>query len=82
MAARLSYLDRDQLTPELQEVYDTLRQASGRALNIYRLMAHHARSLPAFLRWYPTLREGALDLGLRYRCSRISSGWCYVMQKR
>jgi len=46
MAARLSYLDRDQLTPELQEVYDTLRQASGRVLNIYRLMAHHAGSLP------------------------------------
>jgi hypothetical protein len=47
-------------------VYDSLRQASGRVLNIYRLMAHHARSLPPFLGWYPTLREGALDLGLRY----------------
>ena len=81
MAARLSYLDRDQLTPELQEVYDTLRQASGRVLNIYRLMAHHAGSLPAFLRWYPTLREGALDLGLRYlayvRASQLNRcGYC------
>jgi hypothetical protein len=58
MAARLPYLDRDQVPPDTQEVYDGLRQASGRVLNIYRLMAHHARSLPAFLGWYPRLREG------------------------
>jgi AhpD family alkylhydroperoxidase len=66
MPARLPYLDREQVPPEVQEVYDTLRQASGRVLNIFRLMAHHARSLPPFQRWYPTLREGPLDLGLRY----------------
>ena len=66
MAARLPYLDRDQVPPEIQAVYDGLRQNSGRVLNIYRLMAHHGRSLAAFLGWYPRLREGALDLGLRY----------------
>jgi hypothetical protein len=29
-------------------------------------MAHHAVSLPPFLEWYPRLREGPLDLKLRY----------------
>jgi AhpD family alkylhydroperoxidase len=47
-------------------VYDRLQQATGRVLNFYRLLAHHARSLPAFLDWYPRLREGPLDLKLRY----------------
>jgi alkylhydroperoxidase family enzyme len=28
-------------------------------------MAYHARSLPRFLPWYGTLREGALDIKLR-----------------
>lgn len=66
MAARLPYLDRTQVEPEIQSVYDTLQKASGRVLNIFRLMAYHARSLPPFLAWYPVLREGPLDLKLRY----------------
>jgi uncharacterized peroxidase-related enzyme len=66
MAARLPYVDRTQVEPEIQAIYDGLQQTSGRVLNIYRLMAHHARSLPAFLGWYPRLREGPLDLRLRY----------------
>jgi uncharacterized peroxidase-related enzyme len=66
MAARLPYLDRSQVGPEVQSVYDRLQQATGRVLNFYRLLAHHARSLPPFLDWYPRLREGALDLKLRY----------------
>jgi AhpD family alkylhydroperoxidase len=66
MAARLPYLDRTQVEPEIQSAYDTLQKASGRVLNFYRLMAHHARSLPPFLGWYPRLREGPLDLKLRY----------------
>ncbi len=66
MAARLPYLDRAQVGPELQSVFDTLQKASGRVLNFYRLMAHHARSVAPFVAWYPQLREGALDLKLRY----------------
>jgi len=66
MAARLPYLERAQVEPAIQSVYDALHRASGRVLNIYRLMAHHARSLPPFLAWYPQLREGPLDLRLRY----------------
>ena len=66
MAARLPYLDRTQVPPEVQSLYDTLQAGSGRVLNIFRLMAHHARSLPPFHAWYPRLREGPLDLRLRY----------------
>jgi len=65
MAARLAYLERDQVPAEVQAVYDGLQKGTGRVLNIFKLMAHHARSVPPFLRWYPTLREGALDITLR-----------------
>ncbi len=65
MAARLPYLERDQVPSDIQAVYDTLQKATGRVLNIFKLMAHHAKSLPPFLQWYPTLREGALDIKLR-----------------
>jgi len=63
--ARLPYVEREQATEPVQRVYDALQKATGRVLNIFRLMAHHATSLPRFLDWYPTLREGPLDLGLR-----------------
>ena len=41
MPARLPYLDRDQVPPEVQAVFDGLQKASGRVLNFYRLLAHH-----------------------------------------
>lgn len=62
MATRLPYLERAQVPADVQTVYDNLQKATGRVLNIFKLMAHHARSLPPFLQWYPTLREGALDI--------------------
>lgn len=65
MAARLSYLERAQVPPDVQTVYDNAQKATGRVLNIFKLMAHHARSLPPFLQWYPTLQQGALDIKLR-----------------
>ena len=65
MAARLPYLERGQVPPEVETVYDNLEKAAGRVLNVFKLMAHHARSLPPFLQWYPTLREGTLDIKLR-----------------
>jgi uncharacterized peroxidase-related enzyme len=66
MAARLPYLDRAQVGPAIRSVFDALQKASGRVLNFYRLMAHHGRSVAPFLAWYPQLREGSLDLKLRY----------------
>lgn len=65
MAARLLYLERDQVPAEVQTAYDNVQKAMGRVPNIFKLMAHHARSFPPFLQWYPTLREGALDIKLR-----------------
>jgi alkylhydroperoxidase family enzyme len=65
MAARLPYVEREQATPDVQQLYDRLHKATGRVLNFYKLLAHHARSLPRFVEWYPTLREGPLDLKLR-----------------
>jgi alkylhydroperoxidase family enzyme len=66
MSARLPYLERDEVPAEVQTIYDGLAKASGRVLNIFKLMAYHARSLPRFLQWYPSLREGPLDLSLRH----------------
>jgi alkylhydroperoxidase family enzyme len=65
MAARLPYLDREQVPPDVQAVYDKMKKATGRVLNTFRLMAHHARSVPPVVAFYGTLREGALDLKLR-----------------
>ena len=63
--AKLPYVEREHAPERVQRVYDALQTATGRVLNIFRLMAHHPPSLPRFLDWYPTLREGPLDLGLR-----------------
>src|SRR2546427_4845163 len=65
MAARLPYLDREQVPPDVQAVYDKMKKATGRVLNTFRLMAHHARSVAPIVAFYGTLREGALDLTLR-----------------
>src|SRR5881296_1323296 len=61
MAARLPYLDREQVPPDVQAVYDKMKKARGRVLNTFRLMAHHARSVAPVVAWYGTLREGALE---------------------
>src|SRR5206468_11726238 len=65
MAARLPYLDREQVPPDVQTVYDTMKKATGRVLNTFRLMAHHARSVAPAVARYGPLREGAPDLKLR-----------------
>lgn len=65
MAARLPYVERERVPPEVQATYDRVAKGDGRGLNFYRLMAHHARSVPPFAQWYAALREGALDPKLR-----------------
>jgi alkylhydroperoxidase family enzyme len=65
MATRLPYIERDQAPPEIQDLYDKAEKAMGRVPNLFKLMAHHPKSLPLFFAWYPTLREGALDIKLR-----------------
>jgi alkylhydroperoxidase family enzyme len=65
MAARLPYVERDDAPAEVQKAFDRLTAAVGRVNNIFKVMAHHPQSLPAFLEWYPRTREGALDPTLR-----------------
>jgi alkylhydroperoxidase family enzyme len=63
MSARLPYVEDP--PPELAPVYAEMKKATGRVLNITRLMAHHPPAVPAFQAWYKTTREGPLDLKLR-----------------
>ncbi len=65
MAARLPYLERDHVPADVQTVYEEAEKGTGRVPNMFKLMAYHAKSLPPFFRWYPTLRQGALDIKLR-----------------
>jgi uncharacterized peroxidase-related enzyme len=65
MAARLPYVDREQVPPEMQATYDRATKGGARGLNFYRLMAHHAPSVSPFAQWYAALREGSLDPKLR-----------------
>jgi alkylhydroperoxidase family enzyme len=65
MAARLPYVEPEGATDAVRAVYDRLASAAGRVLNFYKLIAHHPPSLGPFLGWYPTLRQGPLDLRLR-----------------
>ena len=64
--ARLRYVERDKAPESEQRAYDALQRATGRVLNFFKLMAHLPGSLPRFLEWYRTTREGGpLDLGIR-----------------
>jgi AhpD family alkylhydroperoxidase len=65
MAARLPYVDREQIPVEVLAILDRLAKSSGRGQNFYRLMVYHARSLLPFDHWYASLREGPLDPKLR-----------------
>jgi hypothetical protein len=59
---RLPLVERDQAPHEVQEAYDKAQMATGSVSNFVKLIANHAKSLPAFLEWYPKLRDGALDI--------------------
>jgi hypothetical protein len=58
MAVRLPYLERDQAPAEARMAYDSVQKATGRVPTMFKLMAHHARSFPRFVQWFPTLQEG------------------------
>ena len=40
MAARLPYLDREQVPPDVQAVYDMMKKATGRVLNTFLSLIH------------------------------------------
>ncbi len=47
MAARLPYVEREQMPTEVQATYDLVSKRGVRGLNFYRLMVHHAPSAAA-----------------------------------
>jgi alkylhydroperoxidase family enzyme len=63
VSARLSYVEDP--PAEVATVYAELKKTTGRVLNFWKLMAHHAPTVPAFLAWYRATRDGPLDLKLR-----------------
>ena len=63
MTARLRYVEDP--PAELAPLYEDNQKATGRVLNITKLMANHPPTVPAFQAWYRTTREGPLDLKLR-----------------
>jgi alkylhydroperoxidase family enzyme len=64
--ARVPYVEREAASEPEQRAYDVLHKTTGRVLNFFKLMAHLPGSLPRFLEWYRTTREGGpLDLGVR-----------------
>ena len=46
MAARLPYLERDQVGAETQAIYDRLEQSRGRVLNIFRTLVRAPLPVP------------------------------------
>ena len=54
----LSFSTGRRWSPRSSRYSTTLQKSSGRVLNIFRLMAYHARSLPPFLAWYPRAARG------------------------
>lgn len=63
--ARVPYLERDQVPPELQTVYDMMQKAIGRVLNFHKLLAHSPKLLTGYLALGGALREMTLDAKLR-----------------
>lgn len=63
--ARVPYLDREQVAPELHEVYDTIKKNVGRVGNFYRILAHFPKGLKGYLGLGAALRETKLDPKLR-----------------
>ena len=66
MAARLPYLDRAQVAPEIQSVFDTLQRAAGACSTSSGSWPTTRGPCRRSIAWYPRLREGPLDLKLRY----------------
>lgn len=63
--ARVPYLDREQVPPEIQEVYDTMQKTVGRVPNFHRILAHFPKGLRGYLGLGGALRETKLDPKLR-----------------
>lgn len=63
--ALVPYLERDQVPPEIQWVYDALVKEAGRVPNFHKVLAHFPRALAAYQDLRTALRRGSLDPRLR-----------------
>ncbi len=63
--ARVPYLERDQVPPELQTVYDATQKTTGRVPNFFKVLAHAPKLLTGYLGLFGALRETTLDPKLR-----------------
>lgn len=63
--ARVPYLERDQVPPDLQSVYDNTQKAIGRVPNFHKVLAHSPKALTGYLALGGALREMKLDARLR-----------------
>jgi uncharacterized peroxidase-related enzyme len=63
--ARLSYVEKEQATPEQEKILSQLTQKSGKIANIWKLWSHSPLTLDAFMSFYKTLMKGSLDGKLR-----------------
>ncbi len=63
--ARISYLEKDKAPDEVKRIYDQLESATGRVLNIFKIMAHSPKSLETFLPFYRAVTAGKLNPKLR-----------------
>lgn len=63
--ARISYVEKDQTTPEIQQVYERFDKALGRVPNIFKAMAHAPVFLQRFLEFDGVTRSTKLDRKLR-----------------
>jgi len=63
--ARVPYLERDEVSTDLQAVYDATRKAIGRVPNFHKVLAHSPRALTGYLGLSGALRDLKLDPKLR-----------------
>ena len=63
--ARVPYLERDQVSPQIQGVYDWLVREAGLVPNFHKALAHFPRGLAAYQELRTALRTSRLDPRLR-----------------
>lgn len=63
--ARLSYVEKEDATPEQEKILSQLTQKSGKIANIWKLWSHSPLTLETFMTFYKTLMKGSLDGKLR-----------------
>jgi uncharacterized peroxidase-related enzyme len=80
--ARISYVEKDQTTPEVQQIYERFDKALGRVPNIFKAMAHAPTFFQKFMEFDGATRSTKLDRKLRelayLKASQVNQcGYCF-----